>query len=162
MEFFYVVISRFLYSNSFILATVKIKNNNLTDFPSKGINNLTSNYMNETFKIKSTGFDEIKKQSIKRAVPILLVSMIFGIAIPFFNSENKEDVWYVLPFILPIMLFALGSGINKGLKRQKMLFESYQLIFSENNIVREQLNTPIVNIQINEIKSIVKRQKRRL
>lgn len=115
--------------------------------------------MNETFKIKSTGFDEIKKQSIRRAVPILLIAMIFGIAIPFFNSENKEDVWYVLPFVLPIMIFALWSGINKGLKRQKMLFESYLLIFSENAIVREQANTPIVSIQIDEIKSIIKDKK---
>lgn len=115
--------------------------------------------MNETFKIKSTGFDEIKKQSIIRAVPILLISMCFGIGIVFLNSKNKEDVWYVLPFILPIMLFALGSGIYKGLKRQKMLFDSYQLIFSGNNIVREQVNTPTVNIQIDDIKSIVKDKK---
>lgn len=112
--------------------------------------------MNETFKIKSSGFDEIKKQSIIKAVPILLISMSFGIGIVFLNSKNKEDILYVLPFMLPIMLFSLGYGIYKGLKRQKMLFESYKLIFLEKNIVREQVNTPTVNIQIDDIKSIIK------
>lgn len=115
--------------------------------------------MNETFKIKSNGFDEIKKQSIKKAVPILLISMGFGIGIVFLNSNNKEDVLFVLPFLFPIMLFALGFGIRKGLKRQKMLFESYRLIFLESNITREQVNTPTVNMQIKDIKSIVKDKK---
>lgn len=115
--------------------------------------------MNETFKIKSNGFNEIKKQTIIRAVPLLLISMSFGIGIVFLNSKNKEDVLSALPFMLPIMLFALGFGIYNGLKRQKMLFERYQLIFSENTIVREQANTPIVSIQIEEVKSIIKDKK---
>jgi len=110
----------------------------------------------ETFKIKSGGFDEIKKQLIIKSVSLLLISISFGIGIVFFNSENKEDVLDILPFMFPIIICALTFGIFNGLKRQKMLFESYQLIFSENNVIRKQVNTPIVNIQFDDIKSIVK------
>lgn len=115
--------------------------------------------MNEIFKIKANGFDEMKKQLIIKSLPVLLLSMTFGIAIVFFNSKEKEDVLDVLPFIIPICLFSLWYGLHVGLKRQKKLFESYKLIFSENNVVREQVNTPIVNIPFSEIQSIVKDKK---
>jgi len=84
--------------------------------------------------------------------------MTFGIAIVFFNSK-EEDILDVLPFMIPICLFALGYGLYIGLKRQKMLFESYKLIFSENTVVREQVNTPIINIQFDDIQSITKGRK---
>lgn len=93
--------------------------------------------MNEIFKIKANGFDEMKKQLIIKSLPVLLLSMTFGVAIVFFNSKEKEDVLDVLPFIIPICLFSLWYGLYVGLKRQKKLFESYKLIFSENNVVRE-------------------------
>lgn len=112
--------------------------------------------MNEIFKIKANGFDEIKKQFIIKSVLFLLIAMSFGIAIVVFNAKDKEEVFNTLPFLLPIFLFALGSGIFKGLKRQKMLFQSYNLKFSENNVVREQVNTPTINIPFNDIKSISK------
>ncbi|PXY41819.1 hypothetical protein DMB65_04445 [Flavobacterium cheongpyeongense] len=115
--------------------------------------------MNEIFKIRPNGFEDMKKQLIIKSVPTLLLSMTFGIAIVFFNSKEKEDVLDVLPFMIPICLFALGYGLYKGLKRQKMLFESYKLIFSENNVVREQVNTPIINIQFSDIQSITKDKK---
>lgn len=115
--------------------------------------------MNETFKIRENGFDEIKKQLIIKSVLHLLIAMSFGIGIIFFNAKNKQEVFEVLPFIVPIFLFALFYGIFIGLKRQKKLFESYYLKFSENNVVREQFNTPTINIPFGEIKSISKDKK---
>ena len=115
--------------------------------------------MNEIFKIRENGFDEIRKQLIIRSVLFLLIAMSFGIAIVFFNAKDKEEVFDALPFILPIFLFALCFGIFKGLKRQKTLFQSYNLIFLENNVIREQVNTPTINIPFSDIKSISKDKK---
>ncbi len=112
--------------------------------------------MTEIFKIRENGFEEIKKKLIIRAVPTLLIAISFGIAIVFFNSKEKEDLYSNLPFMIPFLLFFAGFGIFRGLKRQKMLFESYQLIFSESDVTREQANTPTVNIQFINIKSITK------
>jgi hypothetical protein len=115
--------------------------------------------MNKIFKIRANGFDEMKKQLIVKSLPVLLLSMTFGVAIAVLNSKNKEDVLFVLLVMIPICLFALGYGFYAGLKRQKKLFDSYKLIFSENNVVREQVNTPIVNIPFSDIQSIVKDKK---
>lgn len=115
--------------------------------------------MNEVFKIRTNGFKEIKKQLIIKSLPLILISMSFGLAIVFFNTEDKQDLITILPFMIPILLFAFGYGIFKGIKRQKMLFQTYKLIFSENNVIREQINTPLINIQFEEIKSISKDKK---
>jgi hypothetical protein len=115
--------------------------------------------MNEIFKIRENGFEEIKKELIMKSLPIFLISMVGGIAVGCFNTENKEDLIFVLLTMIPIFLFAFGFGIFKGLKRQKILFQSYQLIFSENNVLREQTNTPSINIQFDDIKSINKDKK---
>lgn len=115
--------------------------------------------MNEVFTIKTNGFNEIKKQLIIKSLPLLLVSMSFGLAITYFNTENKQDLITILPFIIPIILFALGYGIFTGIKRQEKLFQTYKLMFSENNVIREQINTPSINIQFVDIKSIIKDKK---
>lgn len=112
--------------------------------------------MNETFKIRENGFDEIKKQLIIKSALFLLIAMSFAMAIIFFNAKDKKQLFDVLPFLLPTFLFALCYGIFRGLKRQKKLFQSYSLIFSESNLVRAQFNTPTITIPFGEIKSISK------
>jgi hypothetical protein len=115
--------------------------------------------MNKTFQIKTNAFKETKKQLIIKSLPLLLISMCFGFSIIYFNSNDKEDIITILPFIIPIFVFAGAFGILKGLKRQKILLESYKLILSENNVIREQENTPTINIQFMDIKSIIKDKK---
>lgn len=115
--------------------------------------------MSEIFLIRENGFNETKKELIIKTIPILLISMLFGIGIVYFNTKEKEDLYMALPFILPIYLFALGFGVSRGLKRQKLLFQSYKLTISENNIVREQINTSTINIQFVDIQSISKNKK---
>ncbi|MEN2400171.1 hypothetical protein GKZ90_0010305 [Flavobacterium sp. MC2016-06] len=114
--------------------------------------------MNETFKIKETGFEEIKKQLLIKSVPLMIISLTFGAGIVYFNTKDKEDFFAVLPFIIPIFLLSLGYGIFTGLKRQKMLFKSYKLTFLENSVSREQINTPTVTIQFDDIKAIIKNE----
>jgi hypothetical protein len=115
--------------------------------------------MNETFKIRENGFDEIKKQLIIKSALFLLIAMSFAVVILFFNAKDKQELFDTLPFLLPIFLFSICYGTFKGLKRQKKLFQSYNLIFSENKVVREQFNTPTINIPFGEIKSISKDKK---
>lgn len=112
--------------------------------------------MNEIFKIRATGFKEIKKQLIIKSLPLLLISVAFGVTIAFFNTKEKKDLLIVLPIIIPILIFGIGYGLFIGLKRQKQLFQSFNLIFSENNVIREQINTPSINIQFGDVKSIIK------
>ncbi|TDO77297.1 hypothetical protein EV143_10458 [Flavobacterium chryseum] len=115
--------------------------------------------MNEIFQIRENGFEEIKKQLIIKSLPTLLVAISFGFAIVFFNAKEKGDVLTVLPFMIPFLILSMGYGISKGLKRQKIIFQTFRLTFSENNIVREQANTPTVTIPFTDIHSIIKDKK---
>jgi hypothetical protein len=115
--------------------------------------------MSEIFKIRVDGFKEIKKQLLFKSLPILLISMAFGLGIAFFNTKDKEDLVTILPIMIPFFVLTLGYGIHKGLKRQKLLFDSYKLLFSENSVIREQINTPTITILLNDIKSIIKDKK---
>ena len=117
---------------------------------------LNYNCMSETFEIRETGFEEIKKSLIIKALPLLLLCLVFGVGIASFNTKDKEQLLFVLPIMIPFLLIFLGRGIIKALGRQKMLFKSYRLTFTESDVTREQINTPTINIQFDNIKSIVK------
>lgn len=112
--------------------------------------------MNEIFEIRANGFKEIKKQLIIKSIPILLISMALGFAIAFFSKKKDEDVTPSLLIMIFLILLAYCYSLFKEVKKQKMLIHSYKLIFSEHSVIREQINTPSINILFNEIKSIVK------
>ena len=89
----------------------------------------------------------------------MILAVAGGIAISTINSKNKADEVNVLPFVIPLMAGAVGFGLYKGINRQKVLFESYTLIISDNLVTRKQLNTPTISIYFNEIKEIARNTK---
>jgi hypothetical protein len=112
--------------------------------------------MNEEYKIRSGGFNEIKKQMIIRAVPIGLLALGAGLGISFFNPNSQDIQLDTLPIVILIGLGALSFGLYKGINRQRILFESYKLTISENEMRREQFNTPTINLVFSDINSILK------
>lgn len=110
----------------------------------------------QTFKIRHDGFKEIRKKSLVRTVPLLIVAGAVGIAISTINSKQEETDVNVLPFVIPFAALALGFGIYRGTSRQKALVDSYTLTITNTLITREQLNTPTVTIYFNDIKEIAK------
>jgi hypothetical protein len=117
------------------------------------------NNLNKTmqiFKIRQDGFKEIKKKTLLRSIPILLIAVTVGITISTINSRGKDNDVNVLPFVIPLAILALGFGVYRGINRQKALFDSYTLTITNNLITREQYNTPTISIYFNEIKEIAK------
>lgn len=115
--------------------------------------------MTEQYKIKAEGFGEIRKQIIIRTIPMGLIALAVGIGISVYNSDGQDNQVSVLPIVIPICLGALAFGISKGLNRQKLLFESYKLSISNDEIIREQTNTPTIRIPYSDINSIIKDDK---
>jgi len=113
----------------------------------------------QQFKIRQDGFKEIKKQMLIRTTPIILIAMIVGIVIGTVNSKDKATEINVLPFVIPFCAVVVGFGLYRGVHKQKALFESYTLTFTNNLITREQLNTQTISIYFNDIKEIVKNRK---
>lgn len=108
------------------------------------------------YKIRQNGFKEIKKQMLIRILPIMLIAVTVGITISSVNSQDKAIDINILPIIIPLIAVAVGVGFYRGINRQKVLFESYQLTLTSNLITREQFNTPTVSIYFNDIKEIIK------
>jgi hypothetical protein len=112
----------------------------------------------EQFKIRPDGFKELKKKTLWRGVILLIVAVTVGIlsvVISFKNTGTEIDL-SLLPIMIPIIACAVGVGIYRGLNRQKILFESYLLTFSDNQVTREQFNTTTLSLHAFEIKEIVK------
>jgi len=100
------------------------------------------------------GFTTVRKQLHSRAIPVILISMIGGLAICYF-SENMQNqsfyVWAVMIFFLiAIMLYAF----NKAIKTQKAAYESYELTIATDYLSRKQNGLPIVTIPFSEITQI--------
>lgn len=109
------------------------------------------------FKIRENGFKEIRKQILMRAIPITLIAMAVGLVIFEFNPTNNyaSDV-NVYPFLIPILIGVLAFGLNKGIKRQKAIYDTYTLEFDDEGVTRNQINTPSIRLAFNEITSIKK------
>ena len=109
------------------------------------------------FKIRENGFKEIRKQTIMRTIPMILIAMLVGLAIFEFNPNNSDtsDI-NVYPYIIPIIIGALAFGLNKGIKRQKAIYDTYLLTIDDSGLTREQGNTPGIRLLFSEIKKITK------
>ena len=110
----------------------------------------------QQFKIKPGGFEEIRKATLVKTIPIALIAVGIGFAISHFNSNGATSGADTLIFVIPIMLGALSVGLYSGIKRQKQIFESYTLTVDTDAITREQYNTPPITIVKSEIMEINK------
>ncbi|MGH2666384.1 hypothetical protein [Flavobacterium sp.] len=110
----------------------------------------------EQFKIRQDGFKEIKKALLIKSMPILILAAFGGLAISYFNSNEQQSSINTLPFTIPFILGILAFGLSRGIKRQKEIFESYLLIIDNNDITREQHNTPRITISITNLNEIIK------
>jgi hypothetical protein len=112
--------------------------------------------MMEQFKIRQDGFKEIRKAMLIKAIPISLLAAIGGLAIGHFSTNGQQSDVNVLPFVIPLVLGALGFGLYRGVNRQKEIFDSYRLTLDNNGITREQHNTPTITISNTEVSEIIK------
>ncbi len=109
-----------------------------------------------TFKYDPNRFAELKKIMMGRSLSLPLVAAVaLGLYMGFSNGQSTADsvnaLLIVLPVSILVMVIALGSGLARGIKRQRVLYESYRLTIDENSITREQFNTPTIRIMKSDI-----------
>jgi hypothetical protein len=110
----------------------------------------------QQFKIRPDGFAEIRKKMLVRIIPILLIAVAVGTAMPLINSKEKEIDFGFLPFFIPVIIGVMGYSFWNAIKKQQKLYNSYVLTIEENVITREQLNTEEVTIYFHEVKEIIR------
>ena len=89
-------------------------------------------------------------------VPMIIVVTIFLLTNILNNKHNNDDTWL---YVLPIFAIMFGISIYRSMKKQKKFLETYKVTISDNEITREQMNTPPLTISFMEIKEIIKSEK---
>ena len=110
----------------------------------------------EQFKIRQNGFNEIRRGMLIKTIPLLLIAVLVGLGISYFNSSRQESEVNVYFFVIPMVLIVLGFSIYRSVNRQKEIFDSYKLSIDNNSITREQSNTQTISIPIEDIREICK------
>lgn len=121
-----------------------------------------------SFKIRPNAYKTVQKKMLFRGIPIMLIAagIIYLVAVQStgdnindikgaYNSDSYID-W--LPYLIPlvsILIFA-GFGFYRGLDKIKKMYNSYELLITDNLISREVVNTPTVSIPLNEVQEIIK------
>lgn len=108
------------------------------------------------FKVGPEGFKSIQRQSLIRSLFVITIALIVGLSISYYNTGHHADDIFVLSIAVPISLIAIAISLRRGLNRQKELYESYLLTIDKQIITRVQKDTPVVQINKEEIKEIIK------
>jgi len=110
----------------------------------------------QEFRIRPDGFKEIRKTLLTKSLPLLLLTVLGGLAIIHFTTNEQQKDLSTYQFLIPVISGLLVLSTYLAIKRQQQLFESYRLTLDDNNITREQYNTPTISIPIAEIREIIK------
>jgi hypothetical protein len=105
--------------------------------------------------------EEGLKKFRKRYYNIFLPAMAIGAAIPLtinLMSIHKEDG--IIPWVIfGALAVYFGFNLTRMYRKQKTMLQSYRLTITENEIIREQMNTPPLTISFMEVKEIMKTRK---
>ncbi len=109
----------------------------------------------EKFKISEAGINRIQKRAIFKLIPvyILLLIGIIWMNIDMLNSLLENKLNYILPFFI-LIPFVIGYSISW--KRIKNQLRSYTLTITNDEVIREQYNTPTIRHRKSDITEITK------
>jgi hypothetical protein len=110
-----------------------------------------------TYKVKQNGFDELKKKITSRVLPLFGTMFAFVIFFNYPKNNGSSELilsLFTIVLVVGIMIYAWF----RGMKKQKELFESFELTIDNDAIVRERKNTPAIRVERSGIKEILKTQ----
>jgi len=115
--------------------------------------------MEKKFKLKKDGFSEVKKKIIIGVLIILLPALFFMFSILTEGYTKKiKTIVITITVSSPVVFLMLFYF----LKKKKQQYESFELIVSENEVIRKQLYRKDILIPKKEIKSIIGLNKKRI
>ena len=108
------------------------------------------------FRLQQDAYKKVRKKFLLIFLPLMVFAAGVGFSIAHFNGEEKGgDITYLI-FALPIALLVIVPTMLKTLKRQKEQFQSYRLTIEDTLLVREQKDTPTIELSFLDVKEIIK------
>lgn len=106
-----------------------------------------------SFKLDKAGFKVQEKSILVRSVAIGIIATCGGVFVTTLHQGNaSSDTMYIL---VPMILICIGAGLWIGIRRQRKLWATYELVINEDTIIRKQNNVPTITISKDEIQYIV-------
>jgi len=114
-----------------------------------------------SFKIRPDGYKQVRNRILLLTLPVAIIVFVIANFSGWINfSRNADSLpgYYYLVAFLPFLIFIgiLSFGIYRSIARVKKMFDSYELLITNNLISREQLNTPTISIYLNEVQEIIR------
>ncbi|PWV56606.1 hypothetical protein [Chitinophaga sp. S165] len=113
----------------------------------------------QVFKLSPEGVDQVISKNRFRSIAIMLISTVIALIIFLKYTEGKDNTPTDLLLPLAFMLVVAVWSYMRAIKRQKKLLATFIITVNENNVTRQQINTPVVSIAIADIKEILRDKK---
>jgi hypothetical protein len=110
----------------------------------------------QQFRTDPAYFSKVKRRIMLAAIPLAVGAIVFALIANYFPSGNGNPSVNILPMVIPLIMMAFSIGLYLAINRQKKLFDSFKITFSENVIARYQFNSPPFKIPFEEITEICK------
>jgi hypothetical protein len=110
----------------------------------------------QQFKMGEDAYKILRKRWLTTIFPMAALAAAIGVTIQMASGQSDK---YALLFVIPIVGGMIGLNIYRTLKRQKKFLSVFSVTISDDQITREQLNSPPLSISFMEIKEITKTKK---
>jgi len=109
------------------------------------------------YLIGEEGVKKFRKRYFNIFLPVAVIGMAIPLTINLMSIHKDEGTtpW----IIVGAVLVYIGFSLTRMFRKQKKMLESYRLTITENEIIREQMNTPPLTISFMEVKEIMKTRK---
>ena len=111
----------------------------------------------QQFRVSEAGFKKLRRRMLLITIPFMVIVVVIFLVTNIFGSKHDADNTWL--YILPIFPIMFGISSYRSMKKQKQFLASYRVTISDNEITREQMNTPPLTINFMEIKEIIKSEK---
>jgi len=109
------------------------------------------------YLIGEEGIKKFRRRYFNILLPIVAGGAVIYLTINLMSTHNSDGI---TPIIITVaMISYLGFMLMRTFKKQKQMLQSYRLTITDNEIIREQMNTPPLTINFMEVKEIMKTKK---
>ena len=106
-----------------------------------------------SFKLDKAGFKVKEKSIVLRSITIGIIATCAGVFVTTYDQGNTlSDTIFI---VVPMILICIVAGLWIGIRKQRKLWATYELVINDETIVRKQNNRPTITISKNEIQYIV-------
>jgi hypothetical protein len=105
------------------------------------------------FKLDPAGYKAQAKKVVVRSLAIGVLAACAGIVAVTYHQENASyDILYT---VIPVIAVCVGISLWASMRRQRKLWDTYELEITEESITRTQHNVPTITFTKDEIQYIV-------